>query len=130
MFIDINIFRESSRLISGQLKIWDRDWQILKLFQSHVKNCILNTSTHCYSPFFPCLISIKYQPFVYCVESLPRKGKFSAILADIWILSFSTWIIQREPWTFRPLTARHRGSHLSNLSSSSAWLFDLLFIGQ
>lgn len=30
-----------------------------------------------------CLVSIKYQSFVYCIVSLQRKGKFSVIPADI-----------------------------------------------
>lgn len=101
--------------------------------QCHVQTCALNISTHCYSLFFFCLVRIKCQSFVYCVESLQRKGKFSTILADFLILCFSTWIIQTEPWAFLPLAgslARHRGPHLSNLSSSSACLFDLAFTGR
>lgn len=48
----------------------------------------------------PCLVSIKYQSFVYCIVSLQRKGKFSAIYADIEVPCFNVWIIQTEPTAF------------------------------
>lgn len=76
-----------------------------------------------------CLASIEYQSFVYCIVSLQRKGKFSAICASIWIPCFSFWIIQTEPTAFWPLAgslARHWGltwvTWASSQSSSLIWL--------
>lgn len=133
MFINISIFSECSRFMPRATNDVGQRMTDPKALQCHVQTCVSNMSTHCYSLFLLCLVRIKCQSFVYCVESLQRKGKFSTILADFWILCVSTWIIQTEPWAFLPLagsTARHRGPHLSNLSSSSAWLFDLAFTGQ
>lgn len=80
-----------------------------------------------------CLVSIKCPSFVYCIVSLQRKGKFSAICTDIWIPCLNVWIVQTEPMPFWPLAgslARGWGPHLSNSRTPSIWLFDLAFTGQ
>lgn len=107
-----------------------RTW---KFFLCRLKTCLEHVHPVLLSVPSLCLVSIKCPSFVYCIVSLQRKGKFSAIYADIWIPCLKVWIIQTEPSAFWPLAgslARGWGPHLSNSRIPSIWLFDLAFTGQ